>query len=131
MGEVWKPIPGYDGHEVSDQGRVRSVDRWLTNALGHRRFYRGRVLRPQKGPGGYSIVHLSFKEMTKYIHHLVMSAFKGPTPDGQEILHNDGNKANPRLSNLRFGTRKENMDDARLHAIMVVVDTHRWIWPED
>ena len=132
MAEVWKPIEGYNnGYEVSDQGRVRSVDRWVVYTTGQRRFYRGRILRPLKGPGGYSTVHLTLKAMNRYIHHLVMHAFKGPTPEGQEILHNDGDKTNPRLGNLRFGTRGENMADARLHAIMIVVAKHRWIWAED
>ena len=27
MTEIWKPIPGHDGYEVSDHGRVRSIDR--------------------------------------------------------------------------------------------------------
>jgi hypothetical protein len=129
--EEWRDIAEFPGYQVSDLGRVRSVDRWLTNALGQRRFLHGRILRPLKGPGGYSTVHLTFKAMNRYIHHLVMFAFKGPTPEGQEILHNDGDKANPRLGTLRFGTRAENMADARLHAIMVVVNKHRWIWAED
>ena len=45
--ERWRPVPGYVGcYEVSDQGRVRSVDRVITRRNGMRYRARGRVLRP-------------------------------------------------------------------------------------
>jgi hypothetical protein len=28
-GEIWKPIPGFDGYDASNQGRIRSVDRLI------------------------------------------------------------------------------------------------------
>jgi len=114
--EIWAPIPGHDGYEASDQGRIRS---------------RRRILKQFTLRNGYKTTHLGRKHMNNYVHHLVMRAFKGPTPVGMEICHNDGNKSNPQLSNLRFDTRIANMADVKLHAIMAVVDRHRWIWPAD
>jgi hypothetical protein len=40
-----------------------------------------------------------------------MHAFIGPTPEGKEILHNNDVKTDCSLSNLRFGTRKDNHAD--------------------
>lgn len=45
------------------------------------------------------------------VHRLVMEAFVGPCPEGLEVLHWDDNPANNHLSNLRYGTRSENVKD--------------------
>jgi hypothetical protein len=110
--EIWKPVTVREGYEVSNLGRVRSVPRWINSTTGQRYFSTGRLLKPQKGPGGYAIVHLGKGLMTRYIHQLVMSAFVGPTPKGKQILHNNDIKSDNELNNLRFGTRLENYTDA-------------------
>lgn len=46
---------------------------------------------------------------------LVMLAFVGPRPDGLDVCHGNGNPADNRLENLRYGTRSENMRDALRH----------------
>jgi len=119
--EVWKSVTIRKGYEVSNFGRVRSLDR-LVEYVDKRRSYnkreylhKGRILRPQNGPSGYLTVHLGYKHMNKYIHHLVMGAFVGKTPKGLEICHNDGNKKNNRLDNLRFDTHWSNNFDRERH----------------
>ena len=43
--ENWKPVVGFEGlYEVSDQGRVRSLNRVRSNG----RFYPGKILSPPK-----------------------------------------------------------------------------------
>lgn len=49
------------------------------------------------------------------VHRLVMAAFVGPCPDGIEVCHNNGNPADNRLSNLRYGTHSENQLDQVKH----------------
>lgn len=49
------------------------------------------------------------------VHRLVLLAFVGPCPEGMECCHNDGNSTNNKLSNLRWGTRKENAADRVRH----------------
>lgn len=47
--EVWKPIAGYEGlYEVSNQGRVRSLDRVVLRKNGQSQLCRGRLLKPYK-----------------------------------------------------------------------------------
>lgn len=118
--EAWKPISGYDGiYEVSDLGRVRSLDRIVRG-----RRFRGIVLAQSKmKSGGYCCVGLSDGPngvRTGKIHQLVCAAFIGPVPPGQMPLHGDGNPENNALSNLRYGTGAENVADAKAHGTFKV-----------
>lgn len=109
MSEQWKPCPGYeDTHEVSDQGRVRSVDTVLVNRNGVRRRWRGRELTPSPNALGYMMVTLS-GNTTRKVAPLVLTAFVGPRPDGHVVLHLDSDPANNTLGNLRWGTQSENI----------------------
>lgn len=113
-GERWLPVVGFEGrYEVSDHGRVRSVDRIAQTATGARR-YRGVMLRPGTVESGHQLVVLG-KGNSRLIHALVLAAFVGPRPAGHDSLHHDGNPANNRLENLRWGTRSENVRDAQRH----------------
>lgn len=114
--EIWKPIPGCEGYyEVSSLGRVRSVDR-ISGKL--RRFYKGQLLKLQLSTTGYPSFIIA---MGKRIGHMkvnraVCLAFHGPPPEGcTDTLHKDGVRTNNVPSNLRWGTRKQNMEDARRH----------------
>lgn len=118
--ETWKPIPGFDGYEVSDLGRVRSLDRGII--VDHRgrgktcqRRYRGRMLKLSPGPHGYLRVRLGWHSNAQYVAQLVMLAFVGEPPMGHEIAHNDGNNTNNQLSNLRYDTPKGNAADKLIH----------------
>lgn len=117
--EKWKPIPGYKGfYEVSDLGRVRSVPRKVDHGQSSAyRYVRGRILSTNIGTNGYPSVMLSREGGKKFctVHRLVMLAFVGPCPDGQEVAHADGNRLNSRLENLRYATRLENVADAIAH----------------
>lgn len=112
--ERWLPVVGWPGYEVSDLGRVRSVDRIVTGCDGKVQHLRGRVLR-QVGPGanGYFTVGLSRGgiEKTRLVHQLVAAAFIGPCPPGQEVRHGPNGKLDNRASELCYGTRKENFQD--------------------
>lgn len=101
----WKPVLGHEGlYEVSDAGDVRSLPRPHT---------RGRVLKLMTDPKGYRRVSLSREGFARprLVHHLVLEAFVGPRPDGQQCLHGDDNPANNCVSNLRWGTARQNAYD--------------------
>lgn len=118
MTEEWRPIPGYDGYEASDLGRVRSVNRYVTQigrgGKSYRRFLVGRILR-QSIPDGYPRVVPGAKHRGTHVHILVMLAFRGPPPPGYWVAHNDGVKENVRLSNLRYDTPSGNHMDKVKH----------------
>lgn len=120
--ERWLPIPGYEGfYEVSDLGRVRSVDRTFVNKLGRKRFWPGVMMKTTPSSVGYPCVYLKKQGTAKMrnVHRLVMLAFVGPCPDGMEVLHRDGGKTNPALTNLHYGTKSENAYDTVRHGAHV------------
>lgn len=127
--ENWKPVIGFEGfYEVSDRGSVRSADRievvktrWggFTSRKKH-----GKILSPGKKPGGYLFVGMfNGSEKAKYamIHCLVAEAFIGERPTKHHhVAHNDGNKENNNLNNLRYATCKENSKDKIKHGTLLM-----------
>ena len=117
--ERWLPVAGFEGfYEVSNIGNVRSLDRDVMTRAGVRR-YKGRILRIAK-VNGYPWVTLSAtgRQASRPVHHLVMEAFAGPRPEGQDIRHLNDNKADCRWpENLAYGTRKENFGDRLVNGI--------------
>src|SRR5437660_319440 len=117
--EEWRPVVGFEGlYEVSDFGRVRSLDRMVANTSRRKKAFnfprKGRLLNPSTRPDGY-------KGFT--VHDLVARAFLGVRPARAIINHIDGNRANNRLDNLEYTTYRANS----LHA----VDTLRKIAGEN
>jgi len=111
--EIWKPIPDWEEYEVSNLGRVRSLDRVRRQGL-----FKGKVLKPCIVGGGYHAVglrHPFIKYRMYKIHKLVLSVFVGPRPKGKETRHLDGDKTNNKLSNLCYGTKKQNEKDRIKH----------------
>lgn len=116
--EEWRDVGGYEGYyQVSDLGRVRSVDRNIVTTSGITRPLSGRVLSQSDSGMGYLGVTLSKECHLKTIraHRLVLDAFRGRCPDGMESCHNDGNRKNNRLANLRWDTLAANQADRLSH----------------
>ena len=126
--EEWRDIPGHPGYQVSDQGRVRSLDRTVTHSNGQVRRYKGKVLRtPLMQKVGYPFVNLrnQGENNVRTVHSLVAEAFIGPRLEGMEVCHGDGDKTNNNLDNLRYGTRSENnLDQVRHGTHPHAVKTH-------
>ena len=115
MHEVWKPVLGYEGvYEVSNLGRVRSVDRVTIRVDGHQRRSKGRVIRPSIQNSGYACLALvdAGRRLSSTVHRLVATAFV-PNPDGHpQVNHKDGDKLNNRADNLEWVTARENLKHA-------------------
>lgn len=112
--EAWKLVVGEQHYEVSNLGRVRSLDRRVHNYL-----KRGRVLKacPRYSRYGRLVrmdVNINLGN-TRKVHHLVLDAFIGPRPPGMEGCHNDGDPSHNALTNLRWDTHEGNMADRALH----------------
>lgn len=106
--EEWKPVVGHEeSYEVSDLGRVRSLDREVPCFNGTRRM-KGRILKPGPNNSGHVTVAIGQRN-SRLVHTLVLEAFVGPRPEGCDSLHLNHNPKDNRLSNLKWGTRGENV----------------------
>lgn len=117
--ETWKPVVGYEGsYEVSDHGRVRSLDRWVHHGKGDsmRRMY-GKMLKPSKDAQGRMVFSLRKDGKTKQakVHRVLMQSFVGECPPNMEVCHNDGNSTNNCICNLRYDTHSSNCMDMVIH----------------
>ena len=120
--EDFIPVPGYEGlYEVSNLGTVRSLDRRILNKAGHpecgTRKWRGRVLKPTLNTDGYFRVLLCKEghQTARRIHSLVAETFLGKRPESLETCHNNGNRTDNCLNNLRYDTPKNNQADRKKH----------------
>lgn len=106
--ETWKDVPGFEGYyKVSTLGNIRSFGNWG----------KGRIMKakPNKQEG-YRYVDLrkpGVRRMSK-VSHLVALAFIGPS-NGLLVCHNNGNRADDRLENLRYDTQAGNCADKIKH----------------
>lgn len=114
--EHWRPVVGWEKkYEVSDLGRVRSVNRHLKYPDGHTQFVKGKQLFLNQVNSGYLQVSLYNKCRAHkyYVHQLVASAFI-PNPNRfQEIHHKDYDKTNNAASNLEWTSHLMNIIDLR------------------
>lgn len=111
--EEWKPIQGYEGlYEVSNLGRVRSLDRIITNPYNKGKHLRKGVIITIHYNDGYGQVGLykNGKHKTHKVHRLVALAFiTNDDPEHKkEINHKNEIRGDNRVENLEWCTRDYN-----------------------
>ena len=105
--EIWKDIPGYEGYQVSNLGRVKSIKN-----------YRGsgdKIMKVSSDGRGYFQLALmkNKKSKTIKVHKLVAITFLNHSQSGMNevINHKDGNKSNNNVDNLETTTQRNNMNE--------------------
>lgn len=100
--EIWKDIKDYPNYQVSNMGRVKS--------LNYNRTGKERILKNYKNNMGYLQVYLYKEGKVKmyYIHRLVSQAFI-PNPNNlSEVNHINEIKTDNCVENLEWCSRKYN-----------------------
>lgn len=113
---MWKSIKGYEGYyEVSDEGKVRSLDRTIAYPDGHVQHLKGKNLHFTKVNSGYLQVALNKEGKKKryYVHRLVGSTFLDNPNNFSDINHKDYNKENNCYENLEWMSHIDNIIDLR------------------
>lgn len=111
MIEEWIPISGFEDYAISSFGRVKRITGKRGTRVGKIRSINFCT------SNGYGIISMrkEGKFHSRCVHQLVAKHFIGERPDGMQVRHLDGDKKNNALSNLVYGTPKENYADARKH----------------
>lgn len=111
--EIWRPVVGFPGYEVSNRGRVRTY--WERIATSYEWSYTLSsqavgYLRGGLDKDGYVRVTLS-KQGRIYrrgVHQLALRAFEGDHPQRNIPNHLNNVKDDNRLDNLKWSTVAEN-----------------------
>src|SRR5688500_9997592 len=132
----YRELPEYPGFRIGSDGSVWSCwkHRGLGKGRGTMRYLSGEwklrkpVINPQSGYAEHTVLKRtpdgSRRSSTKAAHFLVLTAVRGPCPNGMEGCHNNGNRADARLDNLRWDTRKNNHADKKLHGTWQAGEKH-------
>jgi len=111
-GVRFRHVVYWPGYAVTDNGQV-----WSCQYSRDNKNRQWKKKKPSIGRLGRKLVTLCScgKRRKAKVHALVMEAFVGVRPDGSECRHLNGNPADNRLENLKYGTQIENAADSILH----------------
>ena len=114
----YKILDEYPQYKIYPDGKVYSIK--LKKYIdGHKN---------KRGYYAFTLYNLEGKRKHKGLHQLLAMAFI-PNPNNYEIVrHLDDNKDNNCLSNLKWGTIKENIEDAIRNNVFKIPDnSKRWL----
>ena len=115
--EIWKSVPTFIGYEVSNLGRVRSIDREVVDTIGRVQRKVGTILKPLNSTiyHAVTLVNSSGGRSQVKIHKCVALAFldNDYKSKGLVVDHIDNNPLNNNLNNLQIITIRENSSKDR------------------
>lgn len=122
--ELWLPVAGFDGYDVSNLGQVRSwrTHRWMGYGRGGIRARRETPLILKASPKDTGRLHLTLctddgKYVNRQVHLLVGRAFL-PNPNNlPQLNHKTGIYTDNRAANLEWISRQGNIDHAVEHGL--------------
>jgi len=107
--EVWKKIKGFKDYEVSSNGRIKSF-----------KFGKEKILKQSINQGKFKVYGRPYKKVglnknkkgySFEVHRLVAFVFCKGYSKGKEVDHLDGDSLNNNYKNLKWVTKKENMNN--------------------
>jgi len=114
--EEWRDVAGYNGaYQVSNMGRVMSVDRFKVTKLGKQSVVKGAGILTQRTYRNYKELDLSLngKAKTHRVHRLVCAAFHDNPENKPYVNHIDFDTTNNKATNLEWCTPLENVNHSK------------------
>jgi hypothetical protein len=117
----YRPIPGFPGYRVGNDGSV-----WSCHNNRHGPGHTWRRLSTHPKGRGYQSVGLwhDNHRTLKLVQILVLESFVGARPIGMLALHTNDDPLDNRLANLYWGTQADNIRDAQ-HNNRYEISKHR------
>jgi len=114
----YKILDEYPFYKIYSDGKIYSI-KLKKYISGHKN---------KRGYFSYTLYNKKGKRTHKGLHQLLAIAFI-PNPNNHEVVrHLDDNKNNNSLSNLKWGTIKENIEDAIRNNVFVIPDnSKKWL----
>ena len=125
--EYWCDVNGYEGiYQVSNLGRVRSLDREIKRKNGKKLLIKGQPLKVHLNRRGYLRINLrkDGKDTNHTVHRLVAKAFIPNPEDKPQVNHLNGVKTDNNVCNLEWCTRAENIEHAYRNGLMLHGENH-------
>ena len=111
--EEWRDIQGFEGYyQVSNMGRVKSVERTVWDSRGCYRTVSEKIRKGRKNIDGYLFLtlHKDGKKKHCRVNRLVAQAFL-PNPDNlPEVNHKNEDKTDNRVENLEWCSHSYNIN---------------------
>jgi hypothetical protein len=110
-GEIWKDIKGFEGfYQISNFGRVKSCERYLTQPNGGQRLIKNKIMRSSLSRLGYLDIILSLPKKKYYftIHRLVATHFIDNQNTKLVVNHINSVRIDNNINNLEWITTMEN-----------------------
>ena len=110
--EEWKDVKGFEGlYQISNLGRVKSLDKLVVQKTGQRYWVKGQILKPYQDGCGYLMVNLAHKgkKSMRKVHRMVAEKFCSNPDNKPCVNHIDSNNKNNRYDNLEWCTNLENI----------------------
>lgn len=127
MREIWKDIPGYEGHyAASNLGNIKSL-----------KYNKEKIIKPMKNCKGYFICFLSKNNNQKKfkVHQLIAITFLNHTPCGMKLVidHINDDKSDNSANNLRIVSNRDNchrvkkgMNTSKYKGVHFDKDKNKW-----
>lgn len=127
---MWFKAAGFkERFEVTECGRLRSIDRMVPNWPKGMRPVKGRELKCSAGKSGYKMVDARSRGKSEskgqllYLHRIIAETFI-PNPSRFSVVnHIDGNKKNNKVTNLEWCTKEYNHKHAWAEGLIDSVKT--------
>ncbi len=107
---IWKEVDGYEGlYEVSDDGTIRSLDRYVNGVYGSTQLKKSKVLKPGYRRGyAYCVLCKGGVPKKLSCHRVVAKTFIPNPKKKKTVNHKNGIKSDNRICNLEWSTASEN-----------------------